>query len=116
MTKPPADQQPAGGPYGCVFVGAVVLAVLGALVVPVYGLLSVMKSDVCGPDSAAYFCSGDGQAVAFYTGVAGGPGALLVGLVAAAVLRRARPWWPYAVLAAQLAAVVVVSAVSSRVD
>lgn len=97
----------------------VALAVLGAVVVPAFGVLAVFNSDGCGSDSGAYYCGGDGQMTGVVVGLAAGLGALVAGVVVSAVSRRgSKPWrwWPAYVLAVQVAGFLVIRYISSLVS
>lgn len=115
MARPGDDpaERPQRGP-GCLFVAAVVLAALGALVLPAYGVLMQMASDACG-DEETYFCTGDGQIMAIRVAFLAGPGALVAAFLATVVLKRLRQTWPYWVLGAEVLGAVAVTAIASQV-
>jgi hypothetical protein len=101
---------------GCGNGVAVACAAVGMVLLPMYGVLAVFRSDVCGPDSHAYYCSGAGQSLGMDVAVLCGPVAFFVLLVLALAVRPVRRFWGYAALGLQLMAFVVVSALSSMVS
>lgn len=95
------------------------LAVLGAVALPLYGVVAVLRSDVCSPDSASYYCSGSGQSLGTWIGVVAGPGALVAGLVVAGLSRRdtvADLQWPWWVVTAQAVAFLTITLLSGQVS
>jgi hypothetical protein len=120
--RPPAASGGGGelplpmGARGCLNAAAVGCALLGTMVLPLYGMLAVLRSDVCDPESGAYYCSGAGQSLGMWIAVACGPVAFV--LVGAYVLftGRGRYAWGYVALGIQFLGWLVVSSLSSMVS
>src|SRR3712207_4276913 len=73
-----------------------VLAVAGALFLPLLGMVAVMGSDPCGGDeNEGWICDAGNQEIVTWVALAGGPALVLAGVLLAWLrpdARRAAPW------------------------